>query len=338
MNLYSEKQIKSRNVSSFIKPFAIIEKNLNEVRTVIDKELNSETNSEAIRRLLGFTQARSAKMLRPGILLLSGLCCDNLTSHHIKTAAIFEIIHNATLLHDDVIDQATKRRGSNTVNTLYGNESAVLLGDFLLSKVFKMSAKLDPKIAEIIAMAAEKTCRGEINQNLQRNNWQLTTQQYIQIITDKTAAIFSDACALGAQLAGSDKVTVEAFADFGLNFGIAFQLADDLIDLTSDENSAGKKGCDIENANATLPIIRLICQTSDDKKNDLIDKLRKAGDNKQVLDEIKLMLKQQGAVDYTKSKIIEYKTRAIDSISAIDYSNAKKALADTADFVIDYSA
>jgi len=220
---------------------------------------------------------------------------------------------------------------------LFGNESAVLLGDFLLSKVFSMSAQINSQTAQIIASAAEKTCRGEINQNLQRNNWQLTEQQYIQIIADKTAALFSNACLSGAQIAGSDEETARALADIGLNFGIAFQLADDLIDLTGDEKLTGKKGCDLENANATLPLIRLIYSTGDTQKPDLINKLRKAGNDKALLNEIKIMLKEQGCLTYTRQKIEEYKNRALDSIGAIKDNDAKKALAEIIEFVIGYT-
>ncbi|MBN1796686.1 MAG: polyprenyl synthetase family protein [Sedimentisphaerales bacterium] len=356
MKIPQQKQVFGDIRPIVIKPFERIEKELAEVRTLISKKLpdvhRDQPSEEGLRVLLRHIQARSGKMLRPGLLLLCGLCCGQpgfdspdaagelkpgkLKDEHIRAAAIFEIIHNATLLHDDVIDQAQKRRGSDTINMLYGNESAVLLGDFLLSKVFGMSAELETETARVIALAAGETCRGEINQNLNRDNWQLSEQQYIRIITDKTASLFKSGCFLGAKIAGGNEKEARAFVDFGQNFGIAFQLTDDLLDITGDEKLRGKKGCDLENANPTLPLIRLIWSTQGCQKSEIITRLRKAGSDKSLLNEINIMLEEQGCLDYTKQKIEDYKMLAIDSISEIEECTAKKALIETIDFIIDY--
>jgi octaprenyl-diphosphate synthase len=161
--------------------FSIIAEELTQVRNLIKQELSN--CSRTVRDLTGYISNGKGKMIRSGLLLLSGLSCGEITSNHIHSAAIIEMIHNATLLHDDVVDQGTTRRGEATINHIRGNESAVLLGDFLLSRVFRLCIELNTKAAEIIATSALKTCEGELRQTAQKGNRQLSETEYIEIIT-----------------------------------------------------------------------------------------------------------------------------------------------------------
>ena len=269
---------------STVPSFRLIDEELGQVKRLIDKQLSEAP--ESVSRLLRSVNICSGKMIRPGLVLLSyrtmldGSCAKGLTTKKtesakktpklrksatsggiaasenqrnkqydsISIAAIVELIHNATLLHDDVIDGGQKRRGLPTVNSLWGNESAVLLGDFLLGKAFKICAGLEPEIADIIAGTAVRVCEGELRQVTERQNWQLSESEYIEIITEKSAALFSSCCLLGGHLAGASETQIRSLADFGLNTGIAFQITDDLLDIIGDESKTGKTpGSDIDN-------------------------------------------------------------------------------------------
>ncbi|HUT47210.1 MAG TPA: polyprenyl synthetase family protein, partial [Sedimentisphaerales bacterium] len=224
---------------SKVPAFRLICDQLNKVRDLINEQLTAPVNAGDINVLLEHISSRSGKMIRPGLVLLAGRCCGKITDNHIRVAAIVEIIHNATLLHDDVIDEGKQRRGLPTINSLWGNESAVLLGDFLLSRVFKMCADLESKVANVIATAAVRLCEGELRQVVQKHNWQLSETEYIDVITEKSAVLFSSSCMLGGLLAGASESQAQSLADFGLNAGIAFQITDDLLDIVGDESKTG---------------------------------------------------------------------------------------------------
>jgi len=162
--------------------FRLVAEPLGRVKKLIDRQLAAHvpaisglTSSprhrrpEEVNHLVEYISARSGKMIRPGLVFLAGLCCGSITNEHVRVAAIIEMIHNATLLHDDVIDEGRIRRGSPTINSLWGNETAVLLGDLLLSRVFTMSAELDSPAAKVIAAAAVRLCEGELRQTVQKN-------------------------------------------------------------------------------------------------------------------------------------------------------------------------
>jgi octaprenyl-diphosphate synthase len=251
--------------------FSIIAEELAQVRSLIERELLD--CSEPVRGLAAYVSSSKGKMVRPGLVLLSGLACGKVTEKHIRAAAIVEMIHNATLLHDDVVDEGKSRRGVPTLNSMQGNESAVLLGDFLLSRVFRMCMGLGRRAAEVIASFAARTCEGELRQIAQRGNWRLSESEYIEIIAEKTAAMFSGACVLGAMLAGAGKSQVQMLADYGRKTGIAFQITDDLLDLIGDETQTGKQvGNDLDKNKLTLPVIHFL-QVADEANRGETEKL-----------------------------------------------------------------
>jgi octaprenyl-diphosphate synthase len=301
--------------------------------------------------LLEHANIAGGKMIRPGLLLLSYHAVSDRTSHqqHISdtpprlptrvgaagkyddavcVAAIMEMLHNATLLHDDVIDEGTKRRGLPTVNHLWGNDSAVLLGDFLLSCVLKMSADLEPQIQRLIAAAAARTCEGELKQVAQRKNWRLTEAEYIDIIGDKTAALFDCCCRVGALLAGEENSRLEALSSFGHNLGIAFQITDDLLDMVGDETESGKTlGRDVAGNNITLPLIHLLNAIAPGEKTALIDRLNTTAYHSQQLPKL---LQLHGSPDYVRNRAKQFVVRAVASLDCLEDGPAKKALIDTA--------
>ncbi|MCK4753386.1 MAG: polyprenyl synthetase family protein [Planctomycetes bacterium] len=306
--------------------FKLIDEQLLQVRQLITKQLTGE--GQLLNRLLEHVNIGEGKMIRPAIVLLSGLCAGKITDEHIRIAAIVELIHNATLLHDDVIDEGKKRRGSPTVNALHGNESAVLLGDFLLTRVFKTTAGLDAQITEEITATITKICEGEIRQIEQRKNWQLTESQYIDIITDKSASLFKTSCYLGALLADTNEAKSKALAEFGLNTGIAFQIADDLLDIIGDENKTGKTlRSDINKNKLTLAVIHLLKTADEKEKTAVIENLSTIETNQKTLTD---MLQSCGSLEYAQNCAKQFAEKATAALADFEDGPAKKALIEIA--------
>jgi len=379
---------------SMVPFFRLIDLELRQIKKLIDEQLAEAPRS--VSRLLKNVNVCSGKMIRPGLVVLSyravcdGSCGKALTAENaekklelkesvtsgesaagesqkskedaLRVAATFELIHNATLLHDDVIDGGQKRRGLSTVNSLWGNESAVLLGDFLLSKAFRICAELEPQIADIIACTAVRVCEGEMRQVAERQNWQLSESEYIEIITEKSAALFSSCCLLGGLLGGASEkqapleVTsthsptrqhrelltgqVRSLADFGLNIGIAFQITDDLLDIIGDESKTGKThGSDIDNNKLTLAMIHLLRVVDEKEKNEVINSFlvnrgkhfeKDAGCKREGLAK---MLGRSGSVEYAHRRAQEFVTKGLDALTDLKESQVKNALIETAKFI-----
>lgn len=317
---------------SRIPAFRLIDSQLNRVKALINEQLASSAGAGDVNRLLKHVRDRSGKMIRPGLLLLAGGCCGKITDEHIRVAAIVEMIHSATLLHDDVIDEGQKRRGRPTINNLWGNEAAVLLGDFLLGRVFEMCAELGLPVAKVIAGVAVRVCEGELRQIIQRQNWQLSESEYIDVITEKSAVLFSSSCQLGAISAQATETQARSLAEFGMNAGIAFQITDDLLDIIGDESKTGKTlGRDVDKHKLTLAVIHLLGAAGEREKGAVISSYleRKQYDK----DALREMLGRYGSLEYTHSRAQEFVARAVGALGGLKESNAKEALIETAKFM-----
>ena len=299
--------------------------------------------SEPVRRLVGQIGLGRGKMLRPGLLLLSAMAFGKSTAQHIRAAAVVEIIHNATLLHDDVVDEGKSRRGVPTINALQGNEPAVLFGDFLLSRVFAMCLKMGAPAAEIIARATSQTCEGELKQISQRGNWKLSESEYIGIIAEKTASFFSAACVLGAKQSGAGEKQVRALAQYGHKTGIAFQITDDLLDLVGDHVKTGKSvGNDLDKNKLTLPMINFL-EVADKKDKELAKRVLCGNGDKSALtrrDRAVLLtkLRKNGCLSYAQRRAQEFADQAIEAISGLKRNKGTRGLIDIARFVVERTA
>jgi len=282
---------------------------------------------------LDYLKDTHGKMLRPAMLLLCCQAFSNAKPIHIKVAAIIEMTHAATLLHDDVIDSAQSRRHKPTANQIWNPRIAILLGDFLLSRAFAISTTLGRSdVSEILAKTTDEICRGEMLQGSQRNNFDITVADYIEIIDKKTAVFFSASCQLGALLADADEESVENLSAFGLNFGIAFQIADDLVDIIGDESTAGKTLMrDIAQNNLTLPIIHALSVLPPDSKAELIDSLTTGVATSENLNSL---LTSAGSIKYTISQIDAYVEKAIKHLNCLSDDSARKSLTKLAQAVI----
>jgi len=309
--------------------FNLIESQLLEVHDYVDAQLNSLY--EPVNQLLEHVNTRSGKMLRPGLVLLSGLCCGEILPVHITVAAITEMVHEATLLHDDVIDEGDIRRGDATVNRLFGNETAILAGDLLLSRASVICSSLAPDINKVIAYATSQVCEGELAQLLQRDNFQLSESEYIKIISQKTAALFSGCCKLGAVCSHAQQSQVKALDIFGENIGIAFQITDDLLDITGNENQTGKTiGRDVDKNKLTLSLIHRLSSVGEKEKTALIEKIENSRQDRKVLVDI---LSNNGSLEYAAMRAEQFVDLAVDSLTDISDSPAKQALLSIAKFV-----
>jgi len=311
---------------------SLIAAELGRVRDLLVSQLTSRGGTEEVERLLKYVGQRGGKMLRPALLLLSGLAAGALTDKHIRAGAIIEMIHTATLLHDDVIDGGQIRRGMPTVNRMWGNEPAVLVGDYLLSHAFCLCTGLDREPARIIAEATTQVCEGELTQITQKHNWDLTEPQYIEIITDKSASLFAAACRVGAHLANGCPSLCDQLAAFGLSMGVAFQITDDLLDLTGDESRAGKTlGADIDNDKPTLALIHLLGHC-DQARRAAIQALVEADDRRE---ELSAALSAAGSLDYARDKARRCIDRSLDILGCVRPSPARDALGALAGHIVE---
>jgi octaprenyl-diphosphate synthase len=239
-------------------PFDLIR---NEVRQVEDNLASQVRHFDrALEGYVSYVCGTSGKRIRPALAILSGGATGGAGEAHIRLATILEMIHVATLVHDDIIDGAEKRRDILTANAKWGNGISVLLGDCLFAHALMLSTDFEEKrVVRRIAQSANQVCTGEILQTQRRFDLQLTKADYFRIIEMKTAALFEAACELGAALNGSEEAVCENLAQFGRNLGTAYQIYDDCLDLVGDEASAGKTlRTDLEKGKLTLPILNLL--------------------------------------------------------------------------------
>jgi octaprenyl-diphosphate synthase len=238
--------------------FAPIARDLEEVERVLPRTLHSAR--PGVSRLIEHLGHYRGKRLRPALLLLTAHACGRLTPAHHTLAAVVEMIHTATLVHDDVLDSASVRRHVSTVNALWGNQTSILLGDYLFTHAFHLTSTLgDAEACRLIGEATNRVCAGELHQICQRGNLELTEQEYFDIVDGKTAELTACCCQLGALFSGQPAEVVERLTAYGRGLGIAFQIADDLLDLVGEERMTGKSlGTDLEQQKLTLPLVHLL--------------------------------------------------------------------------------
>ena len=274
------------------------------------------------------------KRLRPALVLLSAQATGEINDAHIKLAAVVEMIHTATLVHDDVLDEASLRRHRETINARNDNEASVLVGDYLFTHAFYLASSLDTTFAaRTIGRATNIVCAGELRQIHSRGNYTLSEAEYLDIIEAKTAELCACCCRLGAHYAGAKIERVETLDRIGRNLGIAFQIADDTLDLVGDERSMGKSlGTDLAKQKLTLPVIRLLAKTPPDDRPAIIDLLR-SGDRTSRC-RINEQLEQTGALDYARDKARAFAAAARADAERLADSPAREVLVTLADLVV----
>jgi len=238
--------------------FAPIAADMDAVDALIRKRLHSDV--VLIRQVAEYIIHSGGKRLRPALVLFAANALGYRGRHHHELAAVVEFIHTSTLLHDDVVDESSLRRGNKTANALFGNAASVLVGDFLYSRAFQMMVSVDDmRVMQVLAEATNVIAEGEVLQLLNCHDADVTVDGYLQVIRCKTAKLFEAAARLGAILAGASPEIEQAMADFGMHLGTAFQIIDDVLDYSADESETGKHlGDDLAEGKPTLPLIHVM--------------------------------------------------------------------------------
>lgn len=263
------------------------------------------------------------KRVRPLLFVLSARLCGCRGNHLADFSTIFEYLHAATLLHDDVVDTATVRRGISTANTIWGNQAVILVGDFLLAKSLSLAVDTDKlKVLKVLAHTTTLMAEGEILQLLHAHNLDLTEEQYFEVTIRKTAALMSAACQIGALMGGVSEAQEEALTEFGLNLGISFQVVDDILDFTGDERQLGKPVInDLKEGRITLPLIHALAHAGEADHRRLKDLAREVTPEKAP--EILGILEKYGSLDYARSRARHYTLKAQENLKLFPESTEK---------------
>ncbi len=277
------------------------------------------------------------KRLRPMLVILSAKACGYTGKDDVLLAAVVEFIHTATLLHDDVVDNSDMRRGQETASHIWGNEAAVLVGDYLYSRSFQMMVQArSMQIMDLLANTTNMIAQGEVLQLLNINDANTSEAKYYEVIYGKTACLFEAAAQIGAILGRSDALLERAMANFGKHLGTAFQLADDALDYSADSDELGKNvGDDLAEGNPTLPLIYAM-QQGDDRQKALIRSAIEEG-SREHIEAITRILEKTGALDYTMKQAREQAESAKSAIVSLAESEYKQALLFLADYAVDRS-
>jgi octaprenyl-diphosphate synthase len=276
------------------------------------------------------------KRLRPLLTLAAARLCGYEGSDHLKLAATVEFIHTATLLHDDVVDESARRRGRPTANLLWDNKSSVLVGDYLFARAFQLMVETgNLRVLDILSNAAAVIAEGEVLQLTAAANLDTDETVYLQVIRGKTAALFSAATEAGAVVAGADGVVALALHDYGDALGIAFQIADDLLDYRGTDDRLGKNvGDDFRERKMSLPVIRALA-AADEAERDFWQRVIGRGDQRDGdLATAMAIMTRHGSLDSTRDTALEHAARARAALGPLPEGPIRSQLADLADFVV----
>jgi octaprenyl-diphosphate synthase len=311
---------------------AVIAADMQLVDTEIRRSLHSEVS--LINTIGEHIIGGGGKRLRPALVLLSSGIFGLIQAQHHQLATIVEFIHTATLLHDDVVDESAMRRGKNTANSLFGNAASVLVGDFLYSRAFQMMVKLqNMRVMEVLSEATNIISEGEVLQLLNVHNADVTEQEYLKVIHFKTAKLFEAATRLGAIITGANQRDETALALYGMRLGTAFQLVDDVLDLSGDSGKIGKNlGDDLAEGKPTLPLLIAMHRGNASESATIRKAIQQGG-----LDELPAVLaavKATDALNYVRDLAKNEAKLGVEAIAHLPESANKQALIDLAEFAV----
>ncbi len=324
------------NAASIGSVFAPISQDMDAVDRAIHKHLASEV--ALINTIGAYIVSGGGKRLRPALLLLIAKTLGFSGPQQHVMAAVVELIHTATLLHDDVVDESSMRRGRETSNALFGNSASVLVGDFLYSRAFQMMVSVGSlRILDILADATNVIAEGEVLQLLNMHDPEVDEQRYMQVIRFKTAKLFEAAARIGAVLAGADEAIEECSASAGRSIGTAFQLIDDLLDYSGNSTNLGKNiGDDLREGKPTLPLIVAMRRSPEPDRTLIEDAIRK-GDTA-ALDAVLRVVHHCGAMDAVRDAARQEIRLAENAISRLPAGPARQSLLDLCAYSLERTA
>lgn len=305
--------------------------------TQTDQFITNELRSDIpfINQMVEYILTAGGKRIRPLLVLLSARALEHQKQHHIELASAIELIHTATLLHDDVVDSSHLRRGLETANSIWGNEASVLVGDFLYSRAFQLIVKLQHlPILNIFSNATNLIAEGEVLQLINCHDSNTTEASYFDVITRKTAKLFEVATQAGASLCTDNADYITAMQQYGLNLGIAYQLIDDVLDYSESAEQTGKNmGNDLTEGKPTLPLIYALTKGTPTEV-DLLRSAIKTGSTTELTSIVKI-IESTGAIEYTANAAKKHANQARDALITIPESPYKEALHRLAGFVVE---
>jgi len=312
--------------------YAPIAEPLGQVRRLLDEELSSDL--PIVRDLGAHVRGYRGKMIRPALVLLSGQACGAVRREHVVLAAVVELVHMATLVHDDVLDDSRMRRRLPTVNHLRGNEAAVLLGDVLISRAFHLCSTLESTYAaRLIGSTTNTICEGELLQVHHRGNLDLTAEEYFGIVARKTASLMSTCCVLGARYAGADAAAIARLETYGMDAGMAFQIVDDVLDIGGSEEQMGKTlGRDIEKGELTLPVIHFLAHAPAERRREARRALSNGTPDRTAI--LRRLLDGSESLRYAMDVAARYARSARAALAGIPEGPARRSLEAIAEFVV----
>jgi octaprenyl-diphosphate synthase len=279
---------------------------------------------------------QKGKKIRPLLVLLSAKVAGGINERSYRGAVLVELLHTATLVHDDVVDSADKRRGLWSINKVFKNKIAVLMGDYLLSKglLIAMEGK-DYDFLEVVTNTVKRMSEGELLQIQKTRKLDIDEETYFRVISDKTASLIETCCTIGAMSTTSDQEFISAMGEFGKNLGISFQIRDDILDYEGSLSITGKRaGGDIKEKKITLPLIYSLNQVSSVKAAE-IRKIIKNGKEKSNVDAVINFVRENNGIDYAIGQARTYSQAAKDALKRLPDSQSKLALEALVDFVVD---
>ena len=308
------------------------------VDRVVKQRLHSQV--ALVDQVASYIIYSGGKRLRPLLVLLAGRACGHQGDQHIEAAAIVEFIHTATLLHDDVVDGSSLRRGRDTANAVWGNKPPILVGDFLFSRSFElMVADGSLRILEILSRTSSVIAEGEVLQLMTQNDLQTTEDSYLEVVQAKTAELFAAASRIGAVMAERPREEEEALDRFGRNLGIAFQLVDDMLDFSARQTELGKSiGDDFRDGKVTLPILLAFARGNEEERNFWRRTLEDMDQCPADLEHASALVERHGALAETLSRARCYAASAIDALSVFPDGPERRALIEAASFATERSA
>ncbi|OQY07874.1 MAG: polyprenyl synthetase [Desulfobacteraceae bacterium 4572_123] len=317
---------------------AMVKDDLAAIEVELEQNLNPYLDliSEIARHIL----FSGGKRLRPLLMVLSARLCGYKGDYDKTFSIIFEYLHAATLLHDDLIDDAAMRRGKPVAHSIWGNSAAILVGDFLLARSLSISARTgNMRVIKTVAKITENMSAGEIHQLMRKGDLDISEKEYIEVIRRKTAVLFQGACRISAIITDAPNEKEEALSDYGYNLGLAFQMADDLLDYTSDTKILGKEiGADLKEGKLTLPVIYSL-KAADMKDRKMMENIIKnedfsVNDFKTLVE----LLKKYKGISYTQKLASEHIKKAKEALSIFKPSETKEILVKVADYALNRKA
>lgn len=311
-----------------------VQKELDQLEQLFEQTLHSDVPlvEEVVRYIASFR----GKRLRPLVLFLIAKMLGEANEKSVKAGLVVELLHTATLVHDDVVDHSALRRGEATVNSIWTNKISVLVGDYLFSRVLSTMVGLgDLRSISILSQTAKRITQGELLQIERDGDFDMEESVYFQLVSDKTGALFSASCQLGALSVNAGNEAIELMSRFGENLGIAFQLKDDLLDYIGSSKIMGKPtGSDIKENKITLPLIHALDKAEKNVQSRIINTLQ-AGVNENEVDKIVEFVKDYGGLEYGRQIAGEYAAKARESLTGYIPSRAKESLEAIVDFTIE---